>query len=337
MIRRRLCFLLLLAAGGYFIMLYDFQGLRFLFGCVICIPLISFLLLILMSFCCRSYLTADREAVMRGENLEAKVTVENRGVLPVPRVLLELHWNVPGEGSRKVRKWLCGMGMKEKELIISEIPAVHCGQVSLDLTKARVYDYLGLFSFPLRKRGGAEICITPVVIPVPSAVEAACSRILQGRGGEKEGDMLLRDFQPGDSLHRVYWKLMARGGDDLQVRDFERSSSVSLFLDFSDDLRNRAEDWDRYLDRAVSLLYFFAEECRQAMQISVEVAWRKGDAFFRCAVQDGEAVRAWVCALLREEAAGTALLEEEIPFLEQGWHMKEDCRLYFGEQCVYED
>ncbi len=336
MIRRRLCFLLLLAAGGYFIMLYDFQGLRFLFGCILCIPLVSFLFLIPMSLGCRTHLSADREAVMRGETLEAKVTVENRGLLPVPGVLLELYWNVPGEREVKVRKRLNCMGMKEKEIFSSGVSAIHCGQASLELAGAKVCDYLGLFSLPVRGKGGAEICITPVVKPVPSPVETAYSQTLQGGGGEREGDMLLRDFQPGDSLHRVYWKLMAKG-DDLQVRDFERSSSVSLFLHFSDELKSRAKEWDRYLDGTVSLLYFLAEECRQTIQLSVEVVWRQGDAFFRCAIQDGDAVQAWVCALLREEAVGTALLEEEIPLLEQGWHMEEDCRLYFGEQCVYEE
>lgn len=336
MIRRRLCFLLLLAAGIYFIMLYDFQGLRFLFGCIICIPLVSFLFLIPMSLGCRTHLSADRDAVMRGETLEAKVTVENRGLLPVPGMLLELYWNVPGEREVKVRKRLNCMGLKEKEVFSSGVSAMHCGQASLELAGAKVYDYLGLFSLPVRRMGSAEICITPVVNPVPSTVEAAYSQTLQGGGGEREGDMLLRDFLPGDSLHRVYWKLMAKGGD-LQVRDFERSSSVSLFLHFSDELKTRAKVWDRFLDRAVSFLYFLAEECRQTMQISVEVVWRQGDAFFRCDIQDGDAVQAWVCALLREEAVGTALLEEEIPLLEQGWHMDEDCRLYFGEQCVYEE
>ena len=72
--------------------------------------------------------------------------------------------------------------------------------------------------------------------------------------------MLLRDFQPGDSLHRIYWKMAAKG-DGLQVRDFERGSLVSLFLHCSEELRAQADAWDRYLDRAASFLYFCAEEC----------------------------------------------------------------------------
>ncbi len=336
MIRRRLCYLLLLAAGSYFIMLYDFQGLRFLFGCVICIPLVSFLFLVPACICCRSRLEAGGETVMRGELLKTRVTVENKGLLPISRVLVELRWTVPGEREMRVRKWLYGMGMNEKAEFFPEVLAMHCGSALLLVDKVKVYDYLGIFSLSGGRREHVEICITPVVTPVPSAVETAYSQVLHGTGGEREGDMLLRDFQPGDSLHRVYWKLMAKGGD-LQVRDFERSSSVSLFLHFSDELCERTEEWDWYLDRAASLLYFFAEECRMAVQVSLEVIWPRGDAFFRCAIQDGGAAEAWICALLRDKAAGTALLEEEIPFLEQGWHLEEDCRLYFGEQCVYEE
>lgn len=333
MIRRRFCYLLLLAAGSYFIMLYDFQGLRFLFGCVICIPLVSFLFLIPVCFGCSVRLEAGEEVVLRGETLKTRVTVTNKGLLPVPGVFVELCWKMPGDREVRVRERLCGMGMRESEEFIPEVQVMHCGVASLVLARVSVYDYLGIFRLPAGRKQSARVCIMPVVSPVSSAVETAYSQVLQGSGGEREGDMLLRDFQPGDSLHRVYWKLMAKGGE-LQVRDFERSSSVSLFLNFSDELGAEAERQDRFLDKAASLLYFFAEECRMSTGVSAEVIWRQGTAFFRCPLQDGGAVQAWICAFLRGESCGTALLEEEAPLPEQGWHLDEDCRLYFGGQSV---
>lgn len=332
MIRQRLSYLLLLAAGGSFVMLYNFQGLRFLFACLVFIPLVSFLLLFPMRSRCRIHLAADRETAMRGEPLQIKAVVENRGFLPVPGLLLELRWNMPGEREKKVKKWLYGIGRKEREVFLSEASALHCGQATLTIAGTKVCDYFGIFALPVGRRKRAEVCIIPAVLPVPSAVEEACSRILQGNGGEREGDMLLRDFQPGDSLHRIYWKMAAKG-DGLQVRDFERGSLVSLFLHCSEELRAQADAWDRYLDRAASFLYFCAEEC--GLGISVEVIWRQGDAFYRYGIPDGGAVQAFSCILLRQEAAGTALAEEEILFLEQGWHLEEDCGLYYGEQCVY--
>lgn len=336
MIRRRLCYLLLLGAGIYFILLYDFQGLRFLLGCAVCIPALSFLFLLPVKFRCHVKLEMGRETAVRGELTEGSVTLENGGLLPISRVLVEMHWNVPGEKEVKIRKWICGMGARTREICPVEFRATHCGAATLTLAKVFVYDYLGIFSLPVKRVERMEICIMPVIAPVPAAVEQAYARFLGEAGEEREGDLLLREFQPGDSLHRVYWKMMAKGGE-MQVRDFERSGSVALYLHFSDGLREEVQAWDRYLDRAVSLLYFFSEECRRTVQISTEVVWRLGDTFFRYLISDSAALQWWSLSLLRGEPAGTVLSEEEIPCLERGWHLEEDCGLYFGEQCVYEE
>lgn len=336
MIRRRICYLLLLAAGINFIMLYNFQGLRFLFCCILCIPLVSFFFLIPLKVCCRIRLEAEQEEVVRGERPKIRVAVENRGILPMPGVMLELRWMEPGGGERKSRRWLRGMGPHARETFLPELSASHCGLASLAAARANVYDYLGIFALSAGGTKIAEVCVLPSIEPVPYAVEAACSQILRGMGEEKEGDLLLRDFQPGDSLHRVYWKMLAKGGELLQVRDFERSGSMILYLRFSAGLKEQADQWDRYLDRAASLLYFFAEECRIALPVSVEVVWQRGDGFYRYQVPDSAAVHNWLSALLRGERIGESLAEEEIFFLERGWRLEEDCRLYFGEQCVYE-
>ena len=152
MIRQRLSYLLLLAAGGSFVMLYNFQGLRFLFACLVFIPLVSFLLLFPMRSRCRIHLAADRETAMRGEPLQIKAVVENRGFLPVPGLLLELRWNMPGEREKKVKKWLYGIGRKEREVFLSEASALHCGQATLTIAGTKVCDYFGIFALPGQRR-----------------------------------------------------------------------------------------------------------------------------------------------------------------------------------------
>ncbi len=336
MIRRRICYLLLLAAGVYFIMLYNFQGLRFLFCCLVGIPLVSLLFLFPVAHSCRVGLSSGRENLVRGEQPELWVTVENRGWLPAAAIRVELSWEAPGEKEVRIRRWLRGIGRKTWREDIPEAEAAHCGCGAATLKRARVYDYLGIFSLPTGKKERAEVCILPVAAPVPQVVEDAYSRILQGMGSEREGDLLLRDFQPGDSLHRVYWKLTAKGGD-LQVRDFERSGAVRLFLQFTGELREQPGQWDRYLDRAASLLYFFAEEGRMTAQVSVEAVWRRDNDYMVCVIPDGNALEGWLCALLKGEETGKSAAQAEALYAEDGWRLEEDCRLYFGEQCVYEE
>ena len=50
-----------------------------------------------------------------------------------------------------------------------------------------------------------------------------------------------------------------------------------------------------------------------------------------------ESLQTWIYLLLMQERGGVPCPEDEIPLLEQGFHLEEDCRLYIGEQCVYEE
>ena len=315
-------------------MLYNFQGLRFLFSCIILIPLVSFLLLIPRKFLCRVEIVAKKDTVTRGEPVELRVTVKNRGLLPPSRVLVKLRWKAPGEKETKVRHSLCSPGYREK--ISLELCAAHCGTAYLTMDKARIYDYFGLFSLSVGKKKRVEFCVVPVITPVSVCIPGFDFLRQQVMSGEGEGDLVLRDFQPGDGLHRVYWKLTAKGGA-LQVRDFERDDSLKVFLNFSPQLVREPEKWDAFLDRACSLMAYWAEEGGQAARGMLEIVWPQGEGFLKCVIPGAGAVEAWVCALLKGEAAGTVLLEDEIRCLSQGYHLEEDCELHFGEQCVYEE
>lgn len=317
-------------------MLYNFQGLRFLFCCAFCIPLVSWLVMCFQVFFCKIGWEADFSALTRGDVTQIRVFVENRGIFPVSRVLVELSWKAPGEQRKRIRSWSCGLGGRDRDVLAFPVAAEHCGQAVLELKRAAVYDYLGIFRLPFGKKSRERTVILPQMWPVPLAVEAAYMEILQGAGEEKEGDLLLRDFRPGDSMHRIYWKMLAKGGD-LQVRDYEQSGSVTILLQFREEFRKQADAWDGYLDQACSLLYFFAEEAGRNFSLMLEVVWPQGTAFKSCRIADKEDVQTWVYGLLGEEGPGHILREEEIPVSERVWHLEEDGRLYFGERCVYEE
>ncbi len=92
---RRLCFLLLLGEGVYLGMLYNYQGIRLMLCFLIFLPLVCLLLLLLSWPACRVVLRTGQDVITRGEQVEVRVAVENRGLFPVSRVLV-----CPVEGSR---------------------------------------------------------------------------------------------------------------------------------------------------------------------------------------------------------------------------------------------
>jgi len=335
MIVRRICYVLLLAAGGFFAMLYDFQGLRLLLCWIVLFPFLGLLFLLPKVSLCRVGMEAPQVFVTRGETIRVKLIVENRGFFPVSCVLVALRWSAPGEKEYTVRKWLRGFGRGCEEIEL-ELSASHCGAAQLGITKARVCDYLGLFSLPVKGRRSLEFCITPVVTPIS---QEEMLYPLVGTAGERDGDLFLRDYQPGDSLQRVYWKLSARVGE-LQVRELEQNGSLTLYLCVSEEFRKKAEAWDEYLGKACSLLWFLAQA--SAVRVKPNVVWEQEGSFQKYEICGVEDLQAWMYALLTGKGLGQPMglelpiREEEVLFLKDGCHLDEDGRLYIGEQCVYE-
>ena len=333
MIGRRIGYLLLLAAGIYFIMLYDFQGLRFLICCAICLPLASLLMLVPKAFLCRVEVDANQSSVTRGETVNIRIKVENKGLFPVSRVRMAIRWKASGEKEITVKKWLYGFGRGCEEVAL-ELSAPHCGEAQIAVTKAGICDYFGIFNLPVKRAGAVKFCITPVITPIAQDEIEVSAFYAKAMHGGQEGDVTLREYQPGDSMQRVYWKLAAKV-EDLQVRELEQNDSITLYLKYSDTFREQAEKWDQYLDMACSLLCFLAEESK-ALRMKPEVVWQQNNGYWKCEIDGIEALQGWICALLLQEENGLSIAEEEIFFLEQGCHLKEDCKLYLGEQCVYE-
>lgn len=107
-------------------------------------------------------------------------------------------------------------------------------------------------------------------------------------------------------------------------------------MKFTEELTQQADRWDRYLDRASSLLYFLAEEAQQNLQFSLGVVWRRGELYLKSDIPSGEAVQVWMHSLLKGEAAGIFLTEEELQSLENGFCLEEDGELYLNGSPVAE-
>lgn len=326
----KIFYLLFLLEGLFLIMLYDFRGLRFLFCCLVLLPLLSFLLLIPMAFCCSVSIKASRQTVVREETAQFRLVVENKGLLPVSGLSVRVRWSAPGEKEGKAWKRLSGLGRGAREEIVLEFAAAHCGRARLRVARARLYDYFGIFSLPVKVRGRSlDVCVYPMASPV---AREAMALDFKEMGKDREGDMFLRGYLPGDSLRRIYWQLSAKT-EELQVRDFEKSGLLRVFLDFSPAYRKQCGEWDRYLDRLSSLLFFLLEEAGGDM-FWMEAVWRQAGRLYTYDISDMAALYIWLGAILAEEPLGTPFGGGE-DAIGEALCLREDCGLYIGEQCIY--
>ena len=139
----------------------------------------------------------------------ARACLMGCSVLPMP----------PFRGRLRLQDCITGETMAYREG--QGLPTEHCGGLVMTVDKARICDYLGLFSFPVKKKGKKTVIVRPVPIPVPTPPDLSRYIARSWRpkfGGGFAENHELRLYRPGDSLNQVHWKLSAKTGK-LTIRE----------------------------------------------------------------------------------------------------------------------
>lgn len=125
----------------------------------------------------------------------------------------------------------------------------HCGGYRAAVEKARVYDYMKLFSFRCRKVRDDMVVVRPRPVPItdaPVPESSDANNWIPKHGGGFSENHELRPYRPGDSLNQIHWKLSAKTGDLILREPMEAVRSRTLL---TMDLSGTAEELDRKLGR----------------------------------------------------------------------------------------
>jgi uncharacterized protein (DUF58 family) len=130
----------------------------------------------------------------------------------------------------------------------------HCALLELRADKARVTDYLGLFFLPVPAPRPARLLVEPVavdpgVLELPEQAQGCASPHAATRKGLGE-DYELREYQPGDPMRSVHWKLSSKW-DELIVRSPADTAVPMPLITF--DHVGPPEQLDKTLDRVLGV------------------------------------------------------------------------------------
>lgn len=198
MLKHRIYWLLCWLASLIFLIFYQ-QWLAWLFlGAVLLIPLFSLLVSL------PAMVTARLDTTFP-ERLEQHTNGTPRLECRCP--FITPHWScrIRITNSLTGSRWQLRPG--------DALPTDQCGMLRCSLKGLKVYDYLGLFSLPLRGDREHQVVVepTPIPIPTPEAADADTFSWKPKNGGFSENHEL-RLYAPGDSLRQIHWKLSAKTG-----------------------------------------------------------------------------------------------------------------------------
>jgi len=112
-----------------------------------------------------------------------------------------------------------------------QLPTDHCGGLSAQLHKSRIYDYLGLFRFRVRKTNNRTFLVLPepLHMEVPPDLTQHLARSWRPKpGGGYAENYEIRQYRPGDHLNQIHWKLSAKVGDLMLRESMEPERGLML-------------------------------------------------------------------------------------------------------------
>ncbi|MBD5133759.1 MAG: DUF58 domain-containing protein [Clostridiales bacterium] len=286
---------------------------HFLLALCLAMPLLSLALSLPGMLGCRLSLSADPAVLERGEAGQWRLSVGAPAGLPLARVALRLTEKNLLTNETKSRR-LTMTGVARRKPVELSAPTGHCGLLELRADKARVYDYLGLFSRRLETPPPARLLCRPI----PEAAEPPS--IPEGQGSHSPSsaarrgpgeDYDLREYRPGDPMRSVHWKLSSKW-DELIVR--ERADTMVPLPLLTLDRFGTPEALDRLLDKLLGLSRALLE-----IQRPHAVLWLDGAGEPQlCAISDEREYAVCVLALLSAPAPLTGPCLDDRPELLRG-------------------
>lgn len=202
-------------------------------------------------------LSTERLGYFRKDPARIFVRMSEKNRNPSACVTVSMELLASGGGRRKIRKRAVLSADGRRETAVSwELPSEHCCMWNVRLRKVLLYDAVHLFSVRLPVRETKQIFILPEVHPVRITVESLPetdgdeSERAEARGGDPSVTRQIREYQPGDSIRQMHWKLSARSGQWM-IREFgstEAAGSVLLWLDAGGYPEGTGEKTDRWRD-----------------------------------------------------------------------------------------
>ena len=190
----------------------------------------------------------EEALLAKGDTCSMQVCVKNRSIFPTPPIDIQLT-NEAGArcGNARLLATVLPRAVKEFDIVFH---AKICGKSMVGIESARVTDYLGLFSFPIKGVDYASLQKKVAVIPNMAEISARDDnlvKVMQSSLQADDSDDTVeaaqhtfggfpgydnREYVPGDPIKRINWKQSAKRNKLLVRLDDEMASkAVNVVLD----------------------------------------------------------------------------------------------------------
>lgn len=175
--------------------------------------------------------TAGKNAVSH-----CTVSIRNEAHLPVLHYFLRIEVINDLTGERKTETLIGSAGAKKQNVHSLLLQSEYCGRLYIYVKSFTLMDYFGLLPMKAAVKAGARSTVIPdlFTMDVEMTVQPASSD--EGntdRKGEDRSEVFqIREYQPGDDVRQIHWKLSSKLGNLLYKEgSLPESRSLLVFWD----------------------------------------------------------------------------------------------------------
>ena len=216
------------------------------------IPVLALIVTIVASQTVRFYVDSPA-ATIRGKPAFIKLKIEGiASPFSFYKIKLFSTDHMSGDTDKKVIV-ICDNG-------VTKIPldTTHCGAYSYKLTKLKIYDLLGFFHFNLTINKDIELLVRPTPEMPGYMPDMFGFKAKSLRKSSKPNSEIydIRDYQPGDPVKTIHWKMSAKKDKFLVKEPLEEYGGYSrVILKMTDD----RDELDLHLGQILFTSKFFLD------------------------------------------------------------------------------
>lgn len=237
--------------------------------------------------------TAAKQALCTGS-----LVLENRSRLPVSKLYCTLGLTNDLTREEATLDLICSIDSGSESTTNFQMENAYCGRVYLHLGSARILDYFGLFSLKVPVTASARMTVLPELFscdvtttPVSSAFNDSTA---PRRGDDRTEIFQLREYQSGDDIRQIHWKLSSKL-DNLLLKEPSLSVSRSLLV-----------FWDKRNPCTPQAMDAMAEVTASVCQalsdsgVAFDLCWTEKEELELRQIRDGETLLQSIPALVTQ-------------------------------------
>lgn len=239
MLLTKILFIVLILVCAAFYILYIWDFALVLLIVMVTLPILMFVTTWITKKMISVEFAVKDKNTSKNKDFAVQLVVNNRSIFPIGKAEAHIiYYNVFSNQTSAFDLYL-PIQPRNSQRITFQLKSKFCGIIKIKTSYLNIYDPLRIFKFKTGKNISTEVVVMPEghevggIVHYSDRVNEESDIFSEHRSGDDPSEVFdLREYNPGDKLNRIHWKLSSKK-DEFIVKEYSLPIDVpcSLFLD----------------------------------------------------------------------------------------------------------